>query len=207
MQPESGLNLTTVEDRVHGAHIVLVSRRRMWTDVLQRCLTNCPDAAKPPVPAQPRHLFIVDAAMDLQPVVEELLPLEGKILVYGGILHSNRVIELLRNGADGYLPELAHRAELVEAINALLNDDVVAPFQVPHATSAPRAALTPAEEKAAKSYFLAEEPGSRAQAADSLGISVKTLNNQLLSVRRKVGAKPGESRTAVARRITGAGLH
>lgn len=159
-----------------------------------------------PPSEEPQPIFIVDAVLDMRPLIPELRALNGKILVCGGFLHSSRVLDLLARGADGYVPELAHRSELVQAIDSMLDGEVVAPFAVPAAGPEPRPVLTPAEELAARHYFLDPAPRSRSEVAAALGISDKTLSNQLLAVRRKIGAKRGESRTAVARRMAGSGF-
>lgn len=201
------LTLVPVTGNIHGATVVLVSCRRLWTDVVQRCLISWQEEAGNFAPAVNfRLVFVVDVAMNLHSVVRELQSRRGKILVYGGFLHSARVMELLGSGVNGYVPELARRSELVKAIGALLDGQTVAPFRIPLAESASKAGLTTAEEVAARAYFLHDEPRGRAAVADALGISEKTLGNQLSAVRRKVGAKRGESRTAVARRIAGSGL-
>lgn len=201
------LQLVDVPGTVRGSRIVLVSRRRLWADVVRRCISRRMEATDELPPSdEPQPIFIVDAVLDLRPLIPELKAFNGKILVCGGFLHSSRVLDLLASGADGYVPELAHRSELVQAIDSMLDGGVVAPFAVPAVERAPRPALTPAEELAAMNYFLHPAPRSRLEVAAVLGISDKTLSNQLVAVRRKVGAKPGESRTAVARRMLGSGF-
>lgn len=208
--PEPGLpalRLVDVPGTVRGSRVVLVSRRRLWADVVQRCISRRMEAEGDLLPSEEMQpVFIVDAVLDLRPLIRELKALNGKILVCGGFLHSSRVLDLLASGADGYVPELAHRSELVQAIDSMLNGEVVAPFAVPAADPEPRPLLTPAEELAARYYFLDPAPRSRSEVAAALGISDKTLSNQLLAVRRKIGAKRGESRTAVARRMAGSGF-
>jgi hypothetical protein len=131
------LTLVPVTGNIHGATVVLVSCRRLWTDVVQRCLISWQEEAGNFAPAVNfRLVFVVDVAMNLHSVVRELQSRRGKILVYGGFLHSARVMELLGSGVNGYVPELARRSELVKAIGALLDGQTVAPFRIPLAESA-----------------------------------------------------------------------
>lgn len=192
---------------VRGFSVILVSQRRLWIDVVKRFVSDITNKLEiSSKTLESIQLFIVDASLTLQMDVKRLKLLDGKVLVYGGFLHSSRVLELFANSVDGYLPEHTHRSEFVKAIDCLDDGVPVAPFQLPIGEPIRQVVLTAAEERAARRYFFHLETSSRSQVALDLGISEKTLSNQLWTICRKVGAAKGESRVSVARRISGSGL-
>ncbi|MFJ4209286.1 hypothetical protein ACIPY2_12595 [Paenarthrobacter sp. NPDC089675] len=124
---------------------------------------------------------------------------DGKrVLVYGGVLHSSRVLRLISLGVRGYVPETATLSVLLSAVRNISDDGTHLPFDPDPGRE--YIALTAAEQVAAHAYFV-EAPGlPRVEVARRLGIADATLRNHLASVRRKLGVAPRTSRAAVSRR-------
>lgn len=156
-----------------------------------------------------KTLTLVDAAAQADFPLDPLLASGTTVLIYGGFLHSARVMALLAAGAHGYISELAHRSDLLRAMSQVLEGTQVAPFRLPEsvgATGAQSMVLTGTERRAAIAYFVDMPSSSRAVVAAGLGMTDKTLSTHLHSIRRKIRAQPGESRAAVSRRISAAGM-
>ncbi len=191
-----------------GARVQLFSRRRGWTDVVLRALTGSDTQSRGHI-FKGKTLTLVDAAAQADFPLDPLLASGTTVLMYGGFLHSARVMALLAAGVDGYISELAHRSELLHAMSQVLEGTQVAPFRLPESVMAARAygvVLTSTERRAAIAYFVDMPSSSRAVVAAGLGMSDKTLSTHLHSIRRKIKAQPGESRAAVSRRISAAGM-
>lgn len=124
---------------------------------------------------------------------------EGKaVLVYGGVLHSSRVLHLLGLGVRGYVPETATLKVLLGAMKSISENGTHLPFDP--ASGREPVALTAAEKIAADAYLLTDQELSRLDVAKKLGIADATLRNHLASVRRKLGVGPRTSRAALGRR-------
>ncbi|WP_143711678.1 response regulator transcription factor [Paenarthrobacter aurescens] len=147
----------------------------------------------------PGQVAVVDGTLpELEENVVDLVRDSYKVLVYGGVLHSSRVLRLMDLGVRGYVPETATLPVLLSAIRNIAADRTHLPFDP--ASGRDYVPLTTAEEVAANAYFLDDEELPRIEVASRLGIADSTLRNQLASVRRKLGIPPQASRTAVSRR-------
>ncbi|WP_303409266.1 hypothetical protein [Paenarthrobacter aurescens] len=144
-------------------------------------------------------IAVVDGTLpELESNVVDLLHDSYRVLVYGGVLHSSRVLRLVDLGVRGYVPETATLPVLLAAVKSVGADGTHLPFDP--ASGRNSLPLTTAEEVAANAYFLSDEQLPRSEVARKLGIADSTLRNQLASVRRKLGIPPQASRTAVSRR-------
>ena len=142
---------------------------------------------------------VADAAMpDLEESVSDLVRAGKRVLVYGGVLHSSRVLGLMDLGVRGYVPETASIQVLLSAVKSISDDGTHLPFDPGSARE--YFALTAAEEIAADAYLLDAPELPRNEVARRLGIADATLRNHLASVRRKLGIGPQTSRAAVSRR-------
>ncbi|VXC54358.1 conserved hypothetical protein [Arthrobacter sp. 9V] len=142
---------------------------------------------------------VVDGTLpELEVDVVDLVNDSYRVLVYGGVLHSSRVLRLMDLGVRGYVPETATLPVLLAAVKSIAADGTHLPFDP--ASGRNYVPLTTAEEVAADAYFLNDEELPRIEVAKRLGIADSTLRNQLASVRRKLGIPPQASRTAVSRR-------
>lgn len=145
------------------------------------------------------RVAVVDGTLpELEVDVLDLVHDSYRVLVYGGVLHSSRVLRLMDLGVRGYVPETATLPVLLAAVKSIAADGIHLPFDP--ASGRNYVPLTSAEEVAANAYFLRDEEMPRIEVAKRLGIADSTLRNQLASVRRKLGIPPQASRTAVSRR-------
>lgn len=144
-------------------------------------------------------IAILDGTVaDVEERAVALISDDKRVLVYGGVLHSSRVLRLVSLGVRGYVPETATLKVLLTAVRSIANDGTHLPFDPD--TRREFLALTPAEQVAADAYFV-EAPGlPRVEVARRLGIADATLRNHLASVRQKLGIGPRISRAAVSSR-------
>ncbi|MFE4196040.1 hypothetical protein ACFRJ9_09265 [Paenarthrobacter sp. NPDC056912] len=142
---------------------------------------------------------IVDGTLpELEDEVAVLVRGGKRVLVYGGVLHSSRVLRLMRLGLRGYVPDTATLKVLLGAIRCIANDGMHLPFDP--ASGGEPITLTAAETAVADAYFLEAQEQPRIEVAKRLGIADSTLRNHLSSIRRKLGVGPRASRAAVGRR-------
>jgi DNA-binding NarL/FixJ family response regulator len=172
--------------------ILVVSMHRQFTALIQW-------ATNPLQTVSLGRVAVVDGTLpELEVDVVDLVHDSYRVLVYGGVLHSSRVLRLMDLGVRGYVPETATLPVLLAAVKSIAADGTHLPFDP--ASGRNYVPLTTAEEVAADAYFLNDEELPRSEVAKRLGIADSTLRNQLASVRRKLGIPPQASRTAVARR-------
>lgn len=172
--------------------VLVVSRHRQFTALIHWA-TNTLRAVSV------GSVAVVDGTLpELENDVVDLIHDSYRVLVYGGVLHSSRVLRLMDLGVRGYVPETATLHVLLTAVNNIAADGTHLPFDP--ASGRNYIPLTTAEEVAADAYFLNDEELPRVEVAKGLGIADSTLRNQLASVRRKLGIPPQASRTAVSRR-------
>lgn len=172
--------------------ILVVSTHRQFTALIHWATNSLPAVSS-------GRVAVVDGTLpELEADVVDLVHDSYRVLVYGGLLHSSRVLRLMDLGVRGYVPETATLPVLLAAVRSIAADGTHLPFDP--TTGRNHVPLTTAEEVAADAYFLTDEELPRIEVAKRLGIADSTLRNQLASVRRKLGIPPQASRAAVARR-------
>lgn len=172
--------------------IQAISRHRQFVELIRWAMT-------PLQPMALQGLTVVDVTMpELEETVASIVNRGYRVLVYGGVLHSSRVLHLVSLGVRGYVTETALLQELRTAANHIATGGTYLPFDPP--SDLPRVQLTASERAAADAYFLDHRGLPRAEVAKRLGIAESTLRNQLASVRRKLGAEPRMSRAGLSRR-------
>ena len=172
--------------------ILVVSMHRQFTALIHWATNSLHSVSSGKV-------AVVDGTLpELEVDVVDLVNDSYRVLVYGGVLHSSRVLRLMDLGVRGYVPETATLPVLLAAVKSIAADGTHLPFDP--ASGRNYVPLTTAEEVAADAYFLNDEELPRIEVAKRLGIADSTLRNQLASVRRKLGIPPQASRTAVSRR-------
>jgi two-component system response regulator DesR len=175
---------------LHGLQII--SHRKQVCELLWWALS-------PVASAEWGDVSLLDATLpDLDMRGPALAAAGSQVLVYGGRLHSARVLYLLDHGVLGYVPETAHLPELRDAVTIVASGASHLPFARPQ-EEAP-VGLTVAERRAADAYFIDGAGLLRSEVAAQIGLSESTLRNQLASVRRRLGAAPQMSREALGRR-------
>lgn|GEM_PF-3394829 len=179
--------------------ILVVSMHRQFTSLIHWATNSLQT-----IPSG--RVAVADGTLpDLEIDVAGLVRDSYRVLVYGGVLHSSRVLRLMDLGVRGYVPETATLPILLAAVRSVAADGTHLPFDPSSGRN--HIPLTAAEKIAADAYFLNDEELPRSEVARGLGIADSTLRNQLASVRRKLGIPPQASRTAVSRRYRATERH
>lgn len=122
-------------------------------------------------------------------------------LVWGGTLDRARVAALSAAGASAYVSELARPGEVAAVVRAIrLGEDVAWPEGPP-----PMVALTPRERAAARAYLVTGAGRTRAEVAQDLGISERTLKAHIANVRDKVGHEGTATREGLRHELAARG--
>ncbi|MFJ4028695.1 hypothetical protein ACIPWF_15065 [Paenarthrobacter sp. NPDC089989] len=175
-----------------GSRLRVISHNRQFTSLVHWATVSLQSR-------MPGSVVVADGAMpDLEGSVSDLVQTGKRVLVYGGVLHSSRVLGLMNLGVRGYVPETATLQVLLSAVKSISDDGTHLPFDPESGREC--IALTAAEEIAADAYLLDAQELPRMEVARRLGIADATLRNHLASVRRKLGIGPRTSRAAVSRR-------
>ncbi len=104
-------------------------------------------------------------------------------IVWGGTLPPPRIATLRASGAAGYVSSLAPPTEVARVVRLVL---VGGEPSWPEPAS-PMSSLTPRERDVADAYLVTGAELSRAQVAERMGISERTLKVHVANIRDKTG--------------------
>lgn len=119
-------------------------------------------------------------------------------VVWGGTLPVPRVAALRVAGAAAYVPMLEHPHQLVGVVTDVLSGVPVEWAPDPE----PMGQLTARERAVARAYLVDHGGWGRAQVAEALGISERTLKVHVANIRAKAGHRGTHTREGLRRALT-----
>ncbi|NIJ03431.1 DNA-binding NarL/FixJ family response regulator [Paenarthrobacter ilicis] len=177
----------------------IVSQSRQFTGLVEWAISYLPGTVTGDV-------AIVDGALrDLEVKVSMEVRRGKSVMVYGGVLHSSRVLYLMKLGVMSYVPDTSPLNVFLRAVESTAENGTHIPFEP--APNEGTSALTSREKIAADAYLLKAPLLPRHEVAAMLGIADATLRNHLASVRQKLRINPRTSRSALSRYYSAAKFH
>lgn len=119
-------------------------------------------------------------------------------IVWGGTLPVPRVAALRAAGAAAYVPMLEHPHQLVGVVTDVLSGTPLEWAPDPD----PMPELTARERTVARAYLVDHGEWGRAQVAEVLGMSERTLKVHIANIRAKAGHRGTHTREGLRRALT-----
>lgn len=125
-------------------------------------------------------------------------------IVWGGTLPPPRIATLRASGAAAYLSALASPPEVAETVRLVLAGEAPPWPDSPR----PMSSLTPREREVSEAYLVSGAEHTRAQVAEHMGISERTLKVHIANIRLKTGHEGTATREGLRQALTSRGwLH
>lgn len=151
--------------------------------------------------AAPGVLVATVVAPDLVDVLAHRHRAGRATVVWGGTLGASRVTDLLEDGAAAYVSELARPGELADVVLRVQGgEDMGRPQR-----TGPSVALTRREREMAEAYLVTGAHRTRAQVAQDLGISERTLKVHVANIRGKTGHEGTATREGLRHELVARG--